>query len=135
MASITFDIGGTDKILTLHKWRIVRRSIRSRVNYRNGGSSSSYRAARLFVFLEWDHLLSDEYDIFIAIVNGIRNGSTVKIESTSGLSYFDDTCLSTGKIVDLEVDDIIESQGEYVEFMPAKMDIVITTAMGLTNVT
>jgi len=135
MASITFDIDGTNKELTLHKWRMVRRSVRSRVQYRNGGSNSNYRATRLFVFLEWDHLSVTEYAIFVAIVNGIRNGSTVKIETTSGLNYFDNTCLSTGKIVELESDEIIESVGEYVEYMPAKMDIVVAVGMGLTNIT
>ncbi len=135
MASITFDVDGVNKELTLNKWRIVRRSVRSRVEYRNGGSNSNYRAARLFVFLEWEHLTAADYTILLAIINGIRNGDTVKIESASGLNYFDDTCLGSGKLVELDNDDILESVGEYVEYMPAKVDFVITEGMGLTNIT
>jgi len=135
MASITFDVDGTDKTLTLHKWRIWRRSVRSRHNYRNGGSSSSYRATRLFVSLEWQHLTTAEYNILVAVINGIRDGSTVKLESTDGLNYFSDTCLGTGKTVDLESEDLPESEGEFVEFMPASVDFVVSEGMGLTNIT
>jgi hypothetical protein len=134
-SSITITVDGSSKVLPLHKWRIYRKSVRSRLVFRKGGSSSSYRATRLFFECEWDHLPATEYALLVAVVDGIRNGSTVKVTTSTGLSYFDNTCISGGKFIDIEDDDLVESSGDFFEFMPAKVTFVITTAMGLTHST
>lgn len=134
-ASITVTVDGSSKVLPLHRWRIIRKSVRSRLAFRKGGSSSSYRATRLFFECEWEHLPSTEYALLVAVVDGIRNGSAVKITTTTGLSYFDNTAITGGKYIDIEDDDLVESAGEFFEFMPAKVTFVITTAMGLTHST
>jgi len=135
MASVTFTVDGSSKLIPLHKWRFVRQAVRTRHRYWNGGSGSSYRAARVRLECEWDHLPATEYALLVAVIDGIRSGAAVLMTTTTGLSFFDNTAISGGKAVDVEDDDVIESAGDLFEFMPARATFIITEPMGLTHST
>lgn len=129
MATLTFAYGATSVVLTLHTWRLMRRVIASRLMYRHGGSDTTLLSATLLLSLEWDHLSVDEYEDVIGLINTIRSNGTVNLTAASGLDYLSDDLIGSGLLMDLDTDEVVESEGDYVEAMPMKLDLVSAVAV------
>ncbi len=133
MASLTFAYGATSVVLTVHTWRLLRRVIASRFVYRTGAAANALRAAKLVIELQWEHLSEDEYDDVIGVVNTIRSNGTVNLTAASGLDYLSADLIGSGLLMDLDSDEVVESAGEYVEFMPMTLELICAEAVALSS--
>lgn len=134
MASLTFTYGVSTVEMPLFKWRVWRRALASVYPYRNGGSNKSIFSANIRLALEWEHMSTTEYLAVVGVLNQIRSGEVVSITAADGLDYLGaDVLGDSGLPVDLESDEILESNGEFVESMPLAFELVGTSAAAISS--
>jgi len=92
--------------------------------YRSGGTGTNVVSAHAGFSFRWQHLNVTEYNDLVAVLNQIRSGASVSITALDGLDYVHGDIPDDGLAVDLDSDEVPESQGEFVEFMPMELDMV-----------
>lgn len=116
--------------IPLQEWRLSRRSVRSKLEYKNGGGESVYHGFNYLLELRWQYLDAFEYVNIALALDAIRAGRTVQWLGASGLNYLGINFSTADPLfLDLESDDHIESAGEWVEKMPFEISFYVTRSV------
>lgn len=116
--------------ISLQEWRFGRRSVRSKLEYKNGGGESVYHGFTYFLELRFQFIDTTDYANIVAAIDAIRSERTVQWLDADGLNYLGiNFGTADAMYLDIEQDEIVEAQGEWFEKMPFEITFIVTRAV------
>lgn len=116
--------------IPLQEWRLYRRSARSVLNYKNGGRESVYHGFTYYLELRWQYLSQEDHELLMHIITCIRLGGEAKWTNITDFTYLNFSPVNKPDMhLDVEQDEIVEAQGEWVEKMPFEITFIVTRAV------